>query len=245
MKNLNSILESLQNDEKADFLASLFATLQKEVNDILKFGACNNEIAEKTANVYYTRKKNKFFAVHYKKDEMAALPAVIANDLCLTDSHTSKTDIDYKEILREAYLYGTGTCQSFAIVGAYVLAKKYEVNLSIETIFSYESHTYIRLHTQPEYIFDFWSPVACAYDDTINWNESVNYAYIRNSKVDYKTDIFLDSRQLIEMGSIIFTAENQNRRESNIKKVMNCADQELLSVPSSKRFEENHSNSIY
>lgn len=133
----------------------------------------------------------------------------------------------YEDYLRRAYLFGTGTCEFFSIVGAYFLAREFDVRLSIETICSNESHTYIRLHTNPEYILDFWGEMVCKYDDNISWNEFFGLAYVRNGSTEFRQEIQLTSTQLIEMGARVFSNDNEIIRQNMIGRVRLMMAQEL------------------
>ncbi|WP_133135552.1 hypothetical protein [Legionella rowbothamii] len=219
MKTLCSILDHKSAEEKFEFLYKLFEILNTEVKQILSFGPSNTVQAQKANDLYHFLKDRKnFFPIQLHKDEFANLPTVFAqnllyaNDLNKADkaNKTDKANI-YEHYLQLALYYGTGTCEFFSIVGAYFLAKKYDINLSIETIFSDESHTYIRLHTNPEYILDFWSEMVCEYDDEVTWLEVLGPNYQRKDAT-FKTELILNSNDLIAMGDRVFTEQNARIR---------------------------------
>lgn len=217
MPDLSLLLDEFSTfDEKQEFIYEVFTCIKSRVKEILSFDPCNNQIAHKAvATYYYNRQQNNFFPVNYRKDELEALPAVIANILCLeADSKQRPADtLDlFERYFASGYLYGTGTCEVFAIIGAYILATEFDVKLSIETIYSNESHTYIRLHTNPEYIFDFWATMTCQHDDQLSWNEFFGEQYIRDEQAVLKTELVLNSEQLIEMGKSVFTEHNERLR---------------------------------
>jgi len=230
MPNLNTLLQKCaSDDERDDFIDGLFEILKKKVNAVLLFGPCNNEVAEKADSTYYYKKQNQdsFFSIHYQEDELAVLPAVIANTKRPKGKLKDKSVAEvYQAFLKDCYLYGTGTCQHYAILGAYFLAKEFEVELSIETIFSSKSHTYIRLHTNPEYVMDFWSPMFCEYDNTTEWNEFFGSTYMRNKDSTYRQDLKLTSTQLTTMSSGIFSETNKKQRLAMIEEVMAEAEKE-------------------
>lgn len=229
MPHLNELLQSKTDKlEKLEFIQDLFDKLSKQVNQILPFGPSNGSLAEKIAPFYYNRNSPRFFAFKYQKEELEALSAVVAYDLYAQTTHSKtvkqQTDVtqvhsfDFEEYMQSAFLYGTWTCEFFAVIGAYCLALEYDVELSIETIFSNESHTYLRLHTDPEYIFDFWSSMSCEYTDNITWHEVLGEPYKRKN-AEYKTDMTLNSAQIIEMAERIFTKENEAFSTQIINKV--------------------------
>jgi hypothetical protein len=217
MPDLSLILDAFSTlDEKHEFMNEVFIRIKTRVDEVLSFGPCNNQIAEKANSVYYyNRKQTNFFPVNYRKDEREALPAVIANILCLdavSKQRPPETQDLFERHFASGYLYGTGTCEVFAIIGAYILATEFDVELSIETIYSNASHTYIKLHTNPEYIFDFWATMMCQHDDQLSWNEFFDESYIRDEQAVLKTEIVLNSGQLIEMGKSVFTEHNERLR---------------------------------
>ncbi len=220
------IQKCVDKDERLELMFSYFKKLKAKVDEILLFGPCNNAIAEETANAYYYKKqcqnKGSLFPVRYSKKELQALPAVIANKLSQSDDRlkTQGTTLNtFKEYFKRAYLYGTGTCEYYAIVGAYFLATEFDVSMSIETLYSTETHTYIRVHTTPEYIVDFWGELVCEYNDTLSWNEFFG-EFPRNSTSETKTNIhFSESSQLIGLGKDIFSEQNEQQRLSILQQV--------------------------
>jgi hypothetical protein len=226
MKELNRKLRSYNFDyQKVDFMYELFTQVQEKVDVVLLFGPCNNASAEKGKRTYYSRREKQgqssFFSVQYSNDELDVLPAVIASSLSLSvDPVTMNESVEaYEHFLKSAYLYGTGTCEVYAIVGAYFLATELDVDLSIETIYSDQSHTYITLHSNPEFIMDFWSPMLCLHSDTVTWNEFFGSQYMRNSSSDIKQNIRLNKEGLLAMGERVFSEENTVRRLQIIEKV--------------------------
>ena len=227
MPNLNLLLSSMENDdEKMDLMGELFNKIEEQVRQILLFGPSNTPQTERAAFIYHDSRKRKFFPAQYRKVELEALPAVIANSFYYAE-HECGAAFDLQESMRAAFLYGTGTCECFSAVGVYLLAKEYDVKLSIETIFSNESHTYIRLHTQPEYIMDFWSSMLCTYSDNATWNEILGDTYPRSKEARYQTDTTLNSTQLLEIGAQVFTEGNTTRRVALIEAVNEKMDKIL------------------
>ena len=232
MPKLSSILAALKDsDKRSEFMCDLFDTLKKEVDAILLFGSCNNIKTTEASNAYYYRKRNKptAFSCYYTQSELMHLPPVIANEIRLTECSNYQIKIPrerYSDYLKMAYLYGTGTCEFFAIVGAYVLSQRYEINLSIETIYSEESHTYIRVHGVQEYILDFWGGMVCDYSDDITWNEFFGMLYARNNKSSIKNEISLNERDLRTLGEEVFTNAHLQKREQVIAKVQERVQQE-------------------
>lgn len=231
MQHLNRLLKSKAPKDRIVLLESLFKEISVEVDRIMAFGPCNKPLTEDAANVFFSNKRG-FFKAQYNEEEKAVLPAVIANHLMLNQNKDSDADAyaAYQEKLLRAYLYATGTCESFSILGAYLLALKYEVDLSIETIITQGAHTYIRLHTKPEFIFDFWSPTFGEYKDSISWNESVDYTYRRCPDSEYKTEIVLNQDDLQRMGRNVFNLENKEMREEISLKVKEYTRQALRLV---------------
>lgn len=218
MPSINALLDNYSTpDEKHELMYEIFNDIKNRVNELLSFGPCNNQVAQHACSVYYYnhQKKNNFFPVDYTLHECKALPAVIANILSLETAkkQTPSSALEmFEQYFTSGYLYGTGTCEVFAIIGAYILATKFDVTLSIETIYSNESHTYIRLHTTPEYIFDFWGAMMCPYDDQIAWNEYFGEQFIRNAGANFETDLVLNNKQLIEMGQRVLSDQNEHLR---------------------------------
>lgn len=236
MKTLCSTLAPKSTEEKLEFLYNLFQDLNTELKKILIFGPCNTALAHKTNDLYhFFKRRNTFFPIHLQNDELAILPTVFAQNQLYANEVIDKDDKKETAKLYERYLqlalhYGTGTCEFFAIAGAYLLAKKYDINLSIETIFSEESHTYIRLHTHPEYILDFWSEMVCEYNDEITWLEVLGQNYQRR-KATYKTELILNSNELIAMGERIFTEENARIRSQTLHAIKDKVTQFIESIP--------------
>ncbi|WP_131781249.1 hypothetical protein [Legionella gresilensis] len=241
---LNAYIETL---DKLEVMSEYFTRLKKKVDKVLLFGRANSPIAERVASLYYInndRNKNQFFPVNYSQSELDVLPAVIADSLRLSDKEqrnvqkTIEPFARYSKYFENAYLYGTGTCETYAIVGAYFLMVEFvDVELSIETLYSDQSHTYIRVHTTPEYIFDFWGNFLCEYTDTPTWNECVGECYPRNDKSRTKTVItFSDREQLITLGNDIFSEKNKERRLKIFNQVERLLDKEY-------QFEKNTSES--
>ncbi|WP_298627910.1 hypothetical protein [uncultured Legionella sp.] len=222
----------------------LFNRIQIRVSEILIFGPCNSKAAQNASNVYYAnqQKQQHFRLSPYTADECKALPAVIANTLCPRAENKQKllsAQEHFEQFFTNGYVYGTGTCEVFSIIGAYILATEFDFELSIETIYSHQSHTYIRLHTEPECIFDFWAIMMCRYNDTVSWNEFFGEQFIRNTEAVYKTDLILTSQQLIEMGQRVIIPHNKalrtiihtsvlERVENVLKQVDNLVEQEPL-----------------
>ncbi len=232
MKELNALLQSCTTDsEKIDFMYDEFIKLQSKVEEVLLFGPSNNDAAEEAKKVFYQREKQgqgSFFSGQYTNKERLALPAVIAQSLSLaTESQIIESPAEqYESYLKSAYLYGAGTCEYYAIVGAYFLAVEFNVDLSIETIYSHESHTYIKLHTSPEFIMDFWSPMLCQHNDTVSWNEFFGFRYIRNSSSEIKENIQFNREELLALGARVFSEQNRELRLQIIDKVVLRAQQE-------------------
>lgn len=240
MTSLNSLLKSYNSDDdKMNFMFDVFKTVKKKVDAVLLFGPCNNKDAEEASNVYYNKKnwkKNTLFSVKYQSNELKALPAVIANSLRPKDTTQINLlpSVLYKLYLQNAYLFGTGTCELYAVVGAYFLATEFDLDLSIETLYSNESHTYIRVHTEPEYIMDFWGSMACEYKDTLSWNEFFGEQFIRNKNSSTQKEIQLNSKELLNMGEDVFSEKNTLQRTRFINKVNKLVLQESLDTESNK-----------
>lgn len=241
MSELNAKLQSYTAEyKKVDFMYEQFTQLKEKVDEVLLFGPCNNEEAEKAKKAYYSRRDKQgqyqFFSPEYTQEELKALPAVLASSLSLSADSKTMTEpaAVFEHFLKSAYLYGTGTCEVYSIVGAYFLATEFEVELSIETIYSDQSHTYIRLHTSPEFAMDFWSPMLCLYTDTVSWNEFFGSQYMRNSNSDIKQNIRLNREELLAMGERIFSEENTKRRLKIIDEVVLTVQQESAGKESGK-----------
>jgi hypothetical protein len=231
MSNLNELLQTLSEKEQIRHINKLFERITEQVNSILSFGPSNKNIAEKTANVYFYRRKNKFFLANYTVQEIKTLPAVISSALKFYEpKYIASSALDeQRNLLKQAFLYATGTCESFAIVGAYYLSLIYDVELTIETIYSRESHTYIRLHTKPEFFLDFWTPSCGLYNNSFQWNTSVDNSYMRTKKSRFHSDISLNSLQIQELVVEFFNPENILQREIHLAKVHELVSQELAS----------------
>ncbi|STX27972.1 Uncharacterised protein [Legionella beliardensis] len=235
MLNLNAELNTFTDKEdQLDFMSDVFAKLKEEVDQVLLFGRSNSPTAERVANLNGNINKNQFFPINYSKEELAVLPAVIANSLRFSDEE-QKTEqkpseplLRYAKYFADAYLYATGTCENYAIVGAYMLAAEFmDVELSIETLYSDQSHTYIRIHTTPEYIFDFWGDFVCEYTDTLTWNECAGRHYPRNETSYTKIDItFANRNELINLAEDVFTEKNNERRLKILDQVTTLIEKE-------------------
>lgn len=238
MPKLNDILQDYTTEmDREDFLWQLFKHIESEIKKILTFGPCNSDIAEKTATKYYAKRDitrpHRFFSTKYLRDETQSLPAVIANIHLLRANKRLDGSAQERFIkhLQDGFIYGTGTCEVYSIVGAYVLAQHYDVSLSIETIYSSESHTYIRLHTSPEYIFDFWGQLMCNYTDTLSWNEFHGERYLRNHTSRVQHDISFQTSELLVMQHHVLNDEVRTQRERVIREVMDEVNKEILSAP--------------
>ncbi|STX52059.1 Uncharacterised protein [Legionella busanensis] len=231
---LNSFIDKL---DKLDFMSECFARLKEKVDEVLLFGKANSPIAERVVSLYCTNSnnnKNQFFPVNHSRKELDVLPAVIADSLRFFDKEQRNLQkiIEpfslYSKYFEDAYLYGTGTCENYAIVGAYFLMAEFDdIELSIETLNSDQSHTYIRVHTTPEYVFDFWGDFLCEYTDTPTWNECVGELYPRNDKSHTKINITFSNReQLINLGEDIFSKKNEEQRLKIINQVEILLDKE-------------------
>lgn len=218
MPSINSLLDKCSTpDEKHELMHEIFNNIKNRVNELLSFGPCNNQMAQYACSAYYYnhQKRNNFSPIEYSLDECKALPAVIANILSLEKEKKQippSAQERFEQYFASGYLYGTGTCEVFAIIGAYILATEFDVKLSIETIYSNESHTYIRLHTTPEYIFDFWGAMICPYDDQISWNEYFGEQFIRDEGANFETELVLNNKQLIDMGQRVLSDQNVRLR---------------------------------
>ncbi|MCL9683853.1 hypothetical protein [Legionella maioricensis] len=241
MKELDITLQSYTADyKKVDFMYEQFLRLKEKVDEVLLFGPCNSDAAEEAKKVYYSRRDKQgqrpFFSPQYRKDKLDALPAVIASSLSLSTAPQTmgKPAEVYEHFFKLAYLYGTGTCEFYAIVGAYFLATEFDVELSIETIYSEQSHTYIRLHTSSEFAMDFWSPMLCLYTDTISWNEFFGSRYMRDAGSEIKQHIRLNKEELLAMGKRVFSEENTELRLHLIEEVLLLVRQESGTEASDK-----------
>ena len=234
MSALNSMLKSFDNnDDKLDYMYSIFTSIKRKVDAVLLFGPSNSPIAEQATNTFYNKKhfKNSLFPVTYTKKEIAVLPAVIATRMQLEEKSENVSPSEkYESYLKRAYLYGTGTCELFSIVGAYFLATEFDVEVTIETIMSNNTHTYIRLNTNPEYIMDFWATMFCEYDNSREWNDFFGLEYIRNKDSEFKKEIQLNSTELIALGNRIFTEKNTELRLKIINDVSAEVQKELSTV---------------
>lgn len=240
MPDLAKELQSYEDyEEKHEFIFNLYERIREKVAEILVFGPCNNNVANHSSNAYYFKKSNRarLFSVVFSEDDCKGLSAVIANHyFCEFNMPPNMSPMDqYEWSFKNAFIYGTGTCEQFAIVGAYFLALEYEVEVSIETIVSDETHTYIRIHTDPEVIMDFWGSFSCFYNDSITWNECLDSQFHRKKGVSYREELRVNSSQLIDMGTRIFTPENQLIRADMLEKVRAEAEQERAEMMSSKK----------
>lgn len=233
MPSICSLFARMPDEEKFEFLYKLFLEINAEVKQILLYGPCNTPRVQKANNLCHALKnQGKFFPIHFQKNELSALPTVFAQNLLYSAPNEDKEKAEdiYENYLQLAQQYGTGTCEFFSIVGAYLLAKKFDINLSIETIFSRESHTYIRLHTQPEYILDFWAEMVCEYHDEITWLEVLGPDY-HLKDATYKTELTLRSNDLIAMGERVFTETNARIRSETLDYIKNKVEQFFYSMP--------------
>ncbi|MBL7479130.1 hypothetical protein [Legionella bononiensis] len=220
MATLNTILQTCSdNDEKLEFMFKFFERIKIKVDEVLTFGAYNSAAAIRTRNKYVKQMelagRDRFFKAHFDVVDLHAIPAILAGNKIFEiepKSMTNSPEQNYEEFLKIGYLYGTGTCEIFAIMGAYFMALEFDLELSIETLYSDSSHTYIRVHTNPEYIIDFWGPMLCVYEDTVSWNEFFGQALMRDGKATVKTEVKFNSERLIELGHRIFTQDNSEQR---------------------------------
>ncbi|KTD51288.1 hypothetical protein [Legionella quateirensis] len=220
MATLNTLLQTCSdNDEKLEFMFDSFERIKIKVDEVLTFGAFNSAEVIRARNKYVEQMKmaerNRFFRAHFEEADLQAIPAILAGYKIFEDdskSITSSPELHYEELFKIGYLYGTGTCEIFSIVGAYFMALEFELDLSLETLYSDSSHTYIRVHTNPEYIIDFWGPMLCFYDDTVSWNEFFGQDLLRNEKATIKKHVTFNSEQLIQLGHKIFTQDNLAQR---------------------------------
>lgn len=126
-------------------------------------------------------------------------------------------------------------------MGAYFLATEFDVSMSIETLYSIETHTYIRVHTTPEYIIDFWGGLVCEYNDTVSWNEFFG-EFPRNETTTTKINIhFSDGSQLLDFGADIFSEHNKVMRANILEQVKILVAKEQPSEVTEKEYKDRFS----
>ncbi|KTD35326.1 hypothetical protein Lmor_0773 [Legionella moravica] len=220
MPSLNTLLKTCSNkNEKLDLISEVFERIKLKVDEVLIFGACNSEVAIRARTRYFEQKelatRNHFFKDNSENTGLKAIPLIVSHYPIFEippQSMTTSPEQYYEALLKTGYLYGTGTCEIFSIVGAYFMALEFDLELSLETLYSDSSHTYIRVHTDPEFIIDFWGPMFCVYGDTVSWNEFFGQDLMRDEKATIKTEVAFSSEQLIDLGNKIFTPDHLAQR---------------------------------
>lgn len=119
------------------------------------------------------------------------------------------------------FVYGSATCEGFSYFTAYVLAQTYDFSCRIESIYSYEVHSYLVMESEHlgDYVLDTWSDCFLPYDDDSQWNEAVPYEYSRRGEYQCIVDKRFKSHELRELFSSFLTAEIKAQRASVIKEV--------------------------
>ena len=166
------------NKRLLEIMHKIYTDIKQRVDHSLAFGPCNSHFAEKIKGVIYSRKE--LFFTH-SPEALKAIAAIRSKDKLSNDiregSYIENEDL-FKNIAFKGFLSATGTCETYAVLGALYLSQLYDVNITIENLHSDSTHTYLRLHTcYHDYIFDFWSDACVRYGNWIDWNESVNYEY--------------------------------------------------------------------
>ncbi len=202
-----------------EIMHRIYADVQREVEGWLIFGPCNTRAAEaqRLGSMRY-----KLFYPELKHRSIANCSSSLLFDRIMNETYPKEpTPNKLCNIALRGIWSGTGTCETYAILGAIFLAQKFQVAVSIENIHSDLTHTYLKLHTEPqEYIFDFWSNGMIRYGDWVDWNESVDYEYRHQEATTFS---YLAEQvpyeELNNILSIITKKEHIATRQAHLKQV--------------------------
>ncbi len=182
--NLNKLIrESLSQARRHSrpsrqniIMNEIYEKIQNDVDQCLLYGPSNARYIHKQHSLsFFSLQQKKFFL----NTSAASHSRMELTKRIRNRSYSFEADqSEIKKLALEGFWSATGTCETYAILGAMYLMKQYEVDVSIENIHSDLTHTFLRVHTEPdEYIFDFWSRAMIRYGDWVEWNETIDYEY--------------------------------------------------------------------
>jgi hypothetical protein len=182
MKNLNEILS-----QDPEFIYTLLIQIKHELKTLMPFGASNStHIDTLYFNIDNTDIESLNFPAHLNIFERAKVIA--------------RHELNYHTITPhvEVFIKGIGVCSHLNFFALMLLAKEYDFEARLENIHADEVHTYIVISDRSckEYILDFWSNSALAYDDDIQWNESMPYKYARKKDHHMSVDSYWSADDL-------------------------------------------------
>lgn len=201
-------------------MSQVYKEVQKEVEECLLYGPCNSRIAD-AARLQYSFFSRSLPA--YKLRSAASCSKSLLYERIKSENYPAMVD-DHRaldSLALQGFWAGTGTCETYATLGAIFLAQKYQVAVSIENIHSDLIHTYLRVHTKPvEYIFDFWTNSMVRYGDWIDWNEAVDYEYRHTPSAHFS---FLaeeiQKQTLDDIYFTMYTKDHLDRRKEHLDEV--------------------------
>lgn len=187
---LNTVLKTaiygVESDDPQELLESqdsamfqVFMEIRKHIDKYLVFGPCNSKVAAQAKDFMYN-KSSRFFNITpaVLRAEGAVLSSAKMHELKIHSDQPKKRAFSLREMALDGLISATGTCETYAVLGAVLLSRQYDVEISLENIHSDLQHTYLKIHTLPhEYIFDFWSDVMVRHGDWMNWNQAVDYEF--------------------------------------------------------------------
>lgn len=213
-KHLSLLIDAQKSEEAIErLMETVYQDLQTETNQIICLGPQNNASAEKVSSVFYHNRQHPEARLAYPQASLKSLKAVISSDLLHQHKRYALGEKDLESLATEAFLYGTATCQGYAALSAILFAQRFHASLSIYTLSSDESHTFLVLDTNPPYLFDFYSEGLCRMGNWRDYNEMVSYPYRMQDSATLRIDSLYTSQFLCDVGERLFTQENQAKRE--------------------------------
>lgn len=224
---------------KYNEMYSIFQDVMNDVNACLCFGPCNSKVAEKIKNQSVEPTFSFFrpalpFQPKSTNEHQAAQAIFSYSRLYSYDLGASRNTNDLTHLVSialQGFLSGTGTCETYAILGAYYLRQKYHFEVSIENIHSHLTHTYLVVHANPDYIFDFWSGILVRHGNWSEWNEAVNTEYAYRSGVTRFSAVAqcIPGTFLNTFSDLFTDDENIRLRESHVDLIHSFTSSPVLS----------------
>lgn len=200
----------------------LFEEIKREVHQCLIYGPCNSRAVQKLQYELWQAEASQR-APQIK--EPHTLSTILARSFWSKNISSSQTDLLDKltDIAVQGFISGTGTCEAYAVIGAIFLKRKrlHKVEVSIESIHSDLSHTYLIVHTdEKDYIFDFWSDAVLIKGNWIEWNEAIAYEYRYHKDVYFsKLASNISDHTISIIYERMMSEANQHARQQNVNAI--------------------------
>lgn len=207
-------------DDIDDLMYDVFDEIKKQLRNVLCFGPSNSILAEKLkSRMLY---EPRFF--NYKPSEENLVNAIRSQQKIDDELPPKLGSIDLEEMFLSGFISGTGTCEIFAIVAAVLLCSQYDVEVSIINIHSDLVHTFLKIHTNPAYIFDYWADFMIREYDWTSWNECHEPCYHYRPGVVFKPLMSsVPKGKLTKIAQFMEDEALISKREKHIESIMPSA----------------------